>query len=74
MTPETYKHAAAAGSFCFVNFTNGDQQDICTLTTMPRVQRSLYLNELTDDFGIIKVEVPKQVEGRTWDVLEQCMI
>ena len=35
MTPETHKYAAAAGSFCFVITENGDQQDICNLTTMP---------------------------------------
>ena len=52
---------------------NGDQQDICNLTTMPCVQRSLYLNELTDDFGNKRVEVPKGVDGRTRDVLERCM-
>ena len=40
MTPETHKCAAAAGSFCFVAKENGDQQDICNLTTMPSVQRS----------------------------------
>ena len=57
MTPETHKYAAAAGSFCFVTTENGDQQDIYNLTTMPCVQRSLYLNEMTDDFGHIQVEV-----------------
>ena len=51
----------------------GDQSDICSLTTMPCVQRSLYLNEVTDDFGNIKVGVPKGVDGRTRDVLERCM-
>ena len=60
MTPETHKYAAAAaGSFCFVTTENGDQQDICKFTTMPCVQRSLYLNEMTDDFGNIQVEVSK---------------
>ena len=70
MTPETHKYAAAAGSFCFVTTENGDQQDICNLTTMPCVQRSLYLNEFTDDIGNIKFEVPEGVDGRTRDVLE----
>ena len=37
------------------------------------VQRSLYLNELTNDFGSIKVEFPKGADGRTRDVLERCM-
>ena len=40
---------------------------------MPCVQRSLYLNELADDFGNKRVEVPKGVDGRTRDVLERCM-
>ena len=69
MTPETHKYAAAAGSFCIVTTENGDQQDICNLTTVPCVQRSLYLNELTDDFGNFRVEVPKGVDSRTRDVL-----
>ena len=63
----------AAGSFCFVTTKNGAQQDICNLTSVPCVQRSLYLNELTDDFGSIKVEVPEGFDGRTRDVLERCM-
>ena len=74
MTPETHKYAAAAaGPCCFVTTENGDQQDICKLTTMPCVQRSLCLNEVTDDFGNIKVEVPEGVDGRTRDMLERCM-
>ena len=40
---------------------------------MPCVQRSWCLNEVTDDFGNIKVEVPKGVGGRTRDMLERCM-
>ena len=38
-----------------------------------RVQRLLYLSEMTDDFGNMKVEVPKRVDGRTRDVLARCM-
>ena len=72
MTLETHKYAAAVGSFCFVTTENGKQQDIYNLTTMPCVERSLYLNEMTDDFGNIQVEVPTGVDGRTRDVLEQC--
>ena len=72
-TPETHKFAAAAGPFCFVTIENEDEQDICKVTTMPCVQRSLYLNEVTDDFGNIKVEVPKRVDERTRDMLERCM-
>ena len=73
MTPETHKYAAAAGSFCFVTTENGDQEDMCKLTTMPCVQRSLCLNDVSDDFGNIKVQVPEGVDGRTRDVLERCM-
>ena len=73
MTPETHKYAAAARSFCFVTTENEDQQDMCRLITMPCVQRSLYLNEVTNDFGNVKVQVPKVVDGRTRDMLERCM-
>ena len=73
MTPETHKYAAAAGSFCFVTKENEGQQNILNLTTMPCVQRSLYLNAMTDDLGKIKVEVPEGVDGETRDVLERCM-
>ena len=40
---------------------------------MYSVQRSLYLNKMTNNFSNIQVEVPKGVDGRTRDVLEQCM-
>ena len=62
MTPETHKYAAAAaaGLFCFATTENGDQHDICNLVTVPCVQRSLYFDEVTDDFGNVKVEVPKR--------------
>ena len=40
---------------------------------MPCVQRSLYLNEVTNDSGSTKVEVPRGVDGRTRDMLERCM-
>ena len=73
MTPETHKYAAAAGSFCVSMTENGKQQDICNLITMPCVQRSLYLNGTTNDFGNIKVEVPEEIHGQTRDMLERCM-
>ena len=73
MTLEIHMYAAVAGSFCFITTVNGDQQDICNLTTMPSVQRSLYLNEMTKNFSNIQVEVPTGVDGRTRDVLEECM-
>ena len=72
MTPETHKYVAAAGSICIEITENGDQQDIRNLTTVQCVQRSLYLNALTDDFGNIKVEVPEGIGGQTGDVLERC--
>ena len=50
MTLETHKYAAAAGSFCFATTKNGEQQDICNLITVPCVQRSLYLNEVTNGY------------------------
>ena len=40
---------------------------------MPSVQRSLYVNEVTDDSGNIKVEVPKGVDGRNGHMLERCV-
>ena len=65
MTPETHKYAAGARSLCFVAEENGRQQDIYNLTTVPCVQRSLYLKEMTNDFSHMYVEVPKGVHGRT---------
>ena len=56
-----------------VTTEDGRQLDICNLTTLPCVQKSLYLNEVIDDFSNIKVEVPKGVDGRTTNVLERCM-
>ena len=73
MTHETHKYAAAAGSFWFVTTENGHQQNLCNLTILPCVPRSLYLHEVTDDFGNMKVEVPEGVDGRTRDVLERCV-
>ena len=58
VTPETHKYASAAGSFCFVTTENGEQQDVCNLTTMPCVQRSLCFDEVTNDSGSTQVEVP----------------
>ena len=40
---------------------------------MPCVQRSSYLDEMTNILVNIQVKVPKGVDGRTGDVLEQCM-
>ena len=40
---------------------------------MPCVQRSMYLNEVTNNFGSMTVEVQKGVAGRTRDMLERCM-
>ena len=60
VTPETHKDAAAAGSFCFVTTENG-------------VQRSLCLDEVTNDSGSTQVEVPRGVDSRTRNMLEHCM-
>ena len=40
---------------------------------MPCVQRSMYLNEVTNNFGSTTVEVQKGVAGRTRDMLERCV-
>ena len=73
MTPETHKYPAATRSFCFVSAENGDQQDIRKVIMIPCVQRSLYLNEVTNNFGSMKVEVPKGLDNRNRDMLERCM-
>ena len=69
MTLATHKHVAAAGSFCFSLTENGEQQDASNLIAMPCVQRSLYLNEATNDYEILKAEVPEGVDGQTRDML-----
>ena len=69
VTPETHKYAATAGSFCFVTTENGEQQDVCNLTTMPCVQRSLCLDEVTTDQVSIQIEVPRGVGSQTRDTL-----
>ena len=58
MTPEAHKYAAAAGSFCFVTTENGEQLDVCNLTTTPCVHRSLCLDEVMNDYSSAQVEVP----------------
>ena len=73
VTPETDKYASAGRSICFVTTENGEQQDICNLTSMPCVQRSLCLDEVTDDSSSTQVEVPKGVDSQTRDTLERCM-
>ena len=73
MTQEKQKYAAAAGSFCFVTGEDGSQQDICNMVTMPCVQQSLYLVEGTNNFGHMKIDVPKGVDRQTRDMLERCM-
>ena len=73
MTPETHKHAAAAGSFCFVTTEKGEQQGICKLVTVPCVQRSLCHDVLTNDHRNTQVNVPSGVNPQTRDMLERCM-
>ena len=70
MTLETRKYAAAAGSFCFPMTVHGEQQDICNVITMPCAERSLYLNDLTNDFDNMIVEV-QGAGGQTRDMLER---
>ena len=73
VTPETHNYAAAAGSFCFVTTENGEQQDVCNVTSMACVQRLLCLDEVTNDSSSTQVEVPKGVDSQTRDVLRRCM-
>ena len=40
---------------------------------MPSVQRSLYLNEATNGYKILKLKFQKAVDGQTRDMLERCM-
>ena len=61
VTPETHKYAAAAGSFCFVTTETSDQQDINNLTTVPSVQRSLCLTEVTDNSVAHKLNSQKDL-------------
>ena len=42
--------------------------------TMPCVQRSLCLDEVTNDSSSTQVEVPKGVDSQTRDMLERCMV
>ena len=61
MTPETHKCAAAAGTFCFVTTEKGDKQNICNLIIMPFVQRSWYLNEVTNNLGNTTVKFQREL-------------
>ena len=72
MTFETH-YAAAARSFCFVTTENGEQQDICNLTTMPCVQRSLCLVVAINDDRNTQLNFPKGVHSQTRGLLERCM-
>ena len=72
MMPETHKYAAAARSFSSVTTENGERQDVCNFITMPCVQGSLCLDDVTNDSGSTKVEVPKGVDSRTRDMFERC--
>ena len=71
MTPEAHKYAAAAGLFCFVTTENGEQQDIYNFTAVPGVQRSLCLEEVTDDSTSTRIEFTKMtVKPETcWNVV-----
>ena len=73
MTPEAHKFAAEAGPFCFVTTESGEQQDVYNLTAVPCVQRSLCLDDLTNDSSSAPAELPKGVDSQTRDMLERCM-
>ena len=73
VTPEAHKYAAAAGSFCLVTTANGEQQEKYNLTTKLGVQRSLCLEEVTDNSSSTRVELPSGVDNQTRDMLERCM-
>ena len=73
ITPEAHKYAAAAKSSCFVISENGEQQDIFNLTSIPGVQRSLCLEEVTDDSSSTRIELPNGVDNQTTNMLERCM-
>ena len=45
----------------------------CKKIAVQCVQRSLYLNDTTNDYEIIKAEVVDGVDGQTIDMLERCM-
>ena len=66
-----YSRSSRITLFCYIK--NGDQQDICNLATMPCLQRSSYLNELTNNFSNTQIELPNGVDGRTRDELAHCM-
>ena len=71
MTPEAQKYAAAAaGSFCFATTENGEQQDIYNLTTILGVQRSLCLEEVTDDSSSTRVE-PETCWNAAWPAVDK---
>ena len=72
MTPEAHMFAAAR-SFCFMIAENGEQQDIYNLTTLPGVQRSLCLEEVTDDSSSTRVEPLNGVDNQISDMLERCL-
>ena len=73
VTPETHKYGAAAGSYCFVTTESGEKQDVCNLITMPRLQRTLSLNEVIENSSNTRVELPDGVDSQTRNMLERCM-
>ena len=61
MTQDGQCSTQTFGSFCFVTTENGEQQDLFNLTTIPCVQWSLCLDELTNDSSSAQVQLPKGV-------------
>ena len=57
----------------FVTTPNVEQQDVGNLTTIPSVQRSLCIEEVTDDSSSRRVELPNGVDNQTRNMLARCM-
>ena len=62
VTPEKHKYAAAARSFCFATTEEGEKAGC--------VQRSLCLEEVTDDSSSTRVELPNGV-NIVWPPVEK---
>ena len=73
MTPEAHKSAAAAGVILFCDLGKWRTAGSLQLDYFPCVQRSLCLDEVTNDSSSTQDEVSKGVDSRTRDMLERCM-
>ena len=59
------EHWTVTPVILFVTTANGEQQDVCNFTTISSVQRSLCLEEVTDDSSSTRVELPNGVDNQT---------